>query len=1309
MKTHVYPKCLLLFLSFLLLTTTLSAQQAITITGPVDPVTLLPATLGNGVTPGKVYTTQKGMLNYVWVVSPAGSITAGQGTNSITVTWTNPTGQQTVSVSYTNVQGLVVSAVLIINYYPFSAPINALTIPQFVDPLPHFAAGLRVNARAGGSLIVRAKPVQQVALSTGTVLATGTIGPTAPNVGKGNYAAYAISKDNGATFGPAMWPAQTIEAEVGKELLVTYENALTGFTYNDFNILADQTLMGGGFTLNGNPLTDPYTGDIPMVVHLHGGEMPSGSDGGPTAWFTPGYLLKGPGFKFGASSLSTYPNQQESGTLWYHPHDQGLTRINVYTGLAGFYFLRGPDEEAARLPGWSGDDKVMEIQPAGKQPPFNGSNTYLPEIEVGIQDRMFNTKGELYWPVAPTNPAIHPFWTPEFFGNVMVVNGKSWPYLSVTPRKYRFRMLDGCNARFLNMWLQDLVTKTVAPSIIVVGSDGAFLDIPVVLNPAKNQALLMAPGERYDVIIDFTGVPAGTTFTLMNNANAPYPGGLPVVPGLTDRIMQFVVNGKMVDAAAPASPGIDKSMVPANVRPVNPMVKLTNFAGLLTAGVKPAVKRQIVLNEVASMAGPVQVLFNNSHFDGSNPIPGAPPEFGGPTETPTEGTTELVSVINTTIDAHPIHIHLTQWQLVSRQAFNSKSYLTGYAAAWALHVPLLPAFPVGLGYPGGSGSPMPYTTVNADGAVGGNPAITPYLTGAVIPADPQERVWKDDIRAMPGEVSTYIVRYAPTDQPVNAAPDKLMYGFDPSYGPGYVWHCHIIDHEDMDMMRPLMVQPSSGRSVLRITAHPVPAIACAGDRVTFSVKAVAPGPNPTYQWQVSTDAGTTWTILADGAPYSGSITSSLSISPTTLPLSANLYQCIVKHPSSVTSLTSNPVVLTVNNCSVSGTLIYNNPLINTPLTGFTVAANGQSAITDAFGVFTINSVTSGTHPVTISLPTLTEGGINSTDAGSLNSWIAAPVAIPNVKLLAGDVDNNLLINVTDAQNIQNSFVKATPIVNPWVFGNATPGTVIPAPLTVKVNGASVTGFNILSMSRGDFNGSFNPSALLSNVTLNNSGLILTVPAGKSFDLPVKAVANMTVGAISLILNVPANMVTVTNVSIAGSAVPVTWNVNGDVLRIGWNSTAPAKVGAGNPLVVITLMPAPFIAPQPVQITLIQDALNEVADGLFNPVVNSQLTVDNVSITASAAVLQVSAFPNPATTSTTITYLLPVAGTVNLGILNIMGMQVKSIIVNQNQSNGSYTITNYSLAGLIKGTYTIRLTLQPTVGILQTATLKLMIQ
>ena len=877
-----------------------------TVTGPM--VAGLPATLDGTTITGQIYTTEPGMTGYIWKVSSAGTITdGGDGFNFVTVTWTNPDAQQSVSVNYQNGNGCISlsPSVYIINYYPYPAAIDPTIVPQFVDPVPHFAAGLRVDAKAGGNLMIKTVMVQQVALSTGTVTATGTIGVDA-NAGKGNYAAYAISKDNGATYGPAMWPAQTIEAQQGNQLTVQYINNLVGVHYSDFNILADQTLMMNGYALNGNPLVDPYKGDIPMVVHLHGGEMPSNSDGGPTAWFMPtGNDLKGPGFLYNASSLSTYPNKQEATTLWYHPHDQGLTRINVYTGLAGYYFLRGTAEEAAKLPGWSGDDKVQEVTPAGKSPTFNGTNTYLPEIELAVQDRMFNVKGELYWPVEPTNPDIHPYWTPEFFGNIMTVNGKSWPYLSVAPRKYRFRMLDGCNARFLNMWLQNLATSASGPKITVIGGDGGLLDSPADLDPASGKTLFMAPGERYDVVIDFTGVADGTVFTLMNDAAAPYPTGDPVIVGLTDRILQFVVNGKLIDATSGDPTGADKSQVPSNLRTDNPMIKLTDFNGGLTQGVTPAVKRQIILNEVEGPGGPIQVLYNNSHFDAVSPIPGAPLEFGGPTEMPTEGTTEMIQIINTTVDAHPIHIHLLQWQLVSRQNFNTTTYLSAYQAAW---IPRgIPSWPVSMGYPGGAGSPYPYLTPNADGAVGGNPAITPFLQAPLMPANPEEMGWKDDIKAFPGQVTTFIVRVAPTDRAINSTPDQLLLPFDPSIGPGYVWHCHIIDHEDMDMMRPLIIKPSSLRFP-QMTLQPQSLVSCIGNTETFTVAATS-NTDISYQWQISVDGGTTWTNMANGAPYSGVMTAALQINPVDATLSTKLYRAQLTNADGMS--TSNAALLTV--------------------------------------------------------------------------------------------------------------------------------------------------------------------------------------------------------------------------------------------------------------------------------------------------------------------------------------------------------------------------------------------------------------
>jgi len=669
--------------------------------------------------------------------------------------------------------------------------VDPLSVPQFVDPLPHFA-GLRVDAKKGGNLIIKAVPAQQVALSTGTVLDNGTVGTT-PGAGMGTYWVYSISSNNGKSWTPPVWPGVTIEAARNKPLRVTYRNNLYGQTYSNVNIALDQSIMWAAPEVTGDPMANPYTGPVPMVVHLHGGEVPSASDGGPNAWFTPGYVLKGSGFSQGVDSVYTYPNTQEAATLWFHDHTMGATRCNVYAGLAAFYLLRGTDEESDKLPGFAQDDLVQEVAPAGTSGTFN-LKPYLPEIELAIQDRMFSTNGELYWPLDPPNPELHPFWSPEFFGDIITVNGKSWPYLSVAPRKYRFRILDGSNARFYKLWLQNLAASAPGPSIIQVGTDGGLLQNPVALNPALGENLFLAPGERADVVIDFSSCAPGTVLTLMNNAEAPYPFGDPVTTGTTDRIMRFVVNGKMVDAQNPKKAGKDKSKVPFNLRS-QPMVKLTNFAG--GTNITPSVKRQLILNEVEGAGGPEMVLVNNSRFD----TMGGMGQFGAVTELPVEGSTEMWQIINTTMDAHPIHMHLVQFQLVSRQSFDM-SWMEQYEGSFegAMMMP-------------GAGPPFDYNVLNSDGAVGGNPAVSAYLRGPVMAADANEKGWKDTYKAYPGEVMTYLVRFAPTDLPLSSPARKLKFGFNPATGPGYVWHCHIVDHEDNEMMRPFQVISSPYRGI----------------------------------------------------------------------------------------------------------------------------------------------------------------------------------------------------------------------------------------------------------------------------------------------------------------------------------------------------------------------------------------------------------------------------------------------------------------------------------------------------------------
>jgi spore coat protein A, manganese oxidase len=660
-------------------------------------------------------------------------------------------------------------------------PLKPSKILQFVDPLPHFA-GARVDA-SGGKLIIEYVPFQtQVPLSTGTKLATGVAGVR--GVGIARLWGYRISNDEGKSFTPPLWPAYTIVAQKGTAVEVRYRNKLDGETYASVNLIADQTLHWADPLMAMDPKNKaPYTGPIPVSPHLHGGEVPSESDGGPDSWFTPGLIpITGPSWgKDGTDSIYNYPNTQEAATLWWHDHALGVTRLNVYAGLAGFYFLKGPEEEAAKLPGWSQDGKVQEISPATGLPI---SPEYLPEIEMVFQDRMFDVNGGLYFPNLPTNPSVHPFWTPEFVGDVITVNGKTWPYLSVAPRRYRFRLLNGSNARFYQIWLQDLVTGAMGPQIVQVGTDGGLLDKPV---PVVGK-LLLAPGERADVIIDFSKSAPGQLWTLRNSARTPFPGGAPVNGSTTGRLMQFVVNGKLVAADASVDP-----LTAPSLRA--PLVKLTDFAGNLN--VEPDQIRQLTLNEVMGMGGPLEVLVNNSKWD----MNGMMTQGLGETEIPVEGTTEKWQIINMTADAHPIHLHLVQFQLVSRQPFDVKKYNLTYNAAFAggLYIPSV-------------GPPLAYDTPNLDNAVGGNPAITPFLIGLPLPPNTNENGWKDTYIVYPGEVTTFIIRYAPTDLSTATKPSDLKFGFDPSMGPGYVWHCHIIDHEDNEMMRPFRVIASPERS-----------------------------------------------------------------------------------------------------------------------------------------------------------------------------------------------------------------------------------------------------------------------------------------------------------------------------------------------------------------------------------------------------------------------------------------------------------------------------------------------------------------
>jgi spore coat protein A len=677
------------------------------------------------------------------------------------------------------------------------------SIPKFVDGLPTFV-GARVT---GTALTVSVEEFRQAVLP-GHVYPEGSAGTWVWGYRVGSR--------------PPSFPGFTIEARRGEPTTVTHVNNLPppGTSKLAGLLTIDQTLHWAD-PLKQMGSTSPYRGPIPVVVHLHGGETPAAFDGGPLQWFTRDGR-RGPGYRTGApagpnAAVYRYPNAQPAATLWFHEHALGIARIGVFAGLAAFYLVRDGFDTGR-------PDNPLGL-PAGAQ-----------EIELVIQDRQFDTHGQLLFPDGsppqhpigldgpPPNPGVHPFWIPEFFGDAMVVNGKTWPYLDVEPRRYRLRCLNAANARFLRMALVDAAGRGPAPPLWLIGTDGGLLDRPVRLDdPSRGGSppWLLAPAERADVVVDFTGL-AGRTFTLTNSAPAPYPDGDKPDPASTGQIMRFRVSLPLSSSDTTVAPAQVGSLRGGPNRPP-PIVRLADAAaGRLAAGVTPSLTRRLVLVEAegASDDAPIMVLLNNTRFSGlregtAEPVAGSRPDRAGQgtqlTELPRVGSTELWEVANLTDDAHPIHVHLVQFQVVNRQGIGAARYRQEYDSRFpgGTFAGLLPdgtwgpkRYAPGRYIPG-YGPPLPYATRDATGAVGGNPDFTPYLVGAASPPEADEVGWKDTVRMYPAQITRLAVRWAPTEAPVGAVrPGRNLFPFDPTSGPGYVWHCHILDHEDNDMMRP---------------------------------------------------------------------------------------------------------------------------------------------------------------------------------------------------------------------------------------------------------------------------------------------------------------------------------------------------------------------------------------------------------------------------------------------------------------------------------------------------------------------------
>jgi spore coat protein A len=500
----------------------------------------------------------------------------------------------------------------------------------------------------------------------------------------------------------------------------------------------------------------PYEGPVPMVTHVHGAVgVHDDSDGYAEAWYLPaandipaGYAKEGTWYDFFAGKAAAaygvewgpgfatfqYPNENRAATIWYHDHALGMTRLNVYAGPAGFYLIRGgPAGDKAVLDSRTGQTAVLP-GPAPREADKFPPNKPYREIPIAIQDRAFNVDGSLFYPDSRaffdgiTGPYIpetdlSPIWNPEFFGNMIMVNGNTWPFLEVERRRYRFRFLNGCQSRFL------ILDFSGIPGVEVwqIGNEGGFLAAPVNLSAGNANRLLMGLAERADMIVDFTNVPLGNHVLANVGPDEPFGGGEPpddfdtADPETTGQIMQFrVVPAVGVDDSTLPQflqlPAITPLPTEASTRPLALIEEMSGFFEDAPA--------EALLGTVAD-----GVLTKRKWMD---PV----------TENPTIGATEVWEIYNTTADAHPMHIHEIVFEVVDREGL-----------------------------------------VLEDEEV-----LTPIqLDGNITPPEAWESGFKDTVIAYPGQVTRVKARFTTPGQ--------------------FVWHCHIVEHEDNEMMRPYRIGP----------------------------------------------------------------------------------------------------------------------------------------------------------------------------------------------------------------------------------------------------------------------------------------------------------------------------------------------------------------------------------------------------------------------------------------------------------------------------------------------------------------------
>ncbi|MFJ8040389.1 multicopper oxidase family protein [Kitasatospora sp. NPDC096147] len=309
--------------------------------------------------------------------------------------------------------------------------------------------------------------------------------------------------------------------------------------------------------------------DTPVSVHLHGAEVPVDSDGAPMDTIAPG-----------GSKVYTYPNNQPAAPLWIHDHAHHHESEHVYRGLSSVYLIGDDNEQSLGLP----------------------SGPY--DVPLVIRDGRYDENGQLVYIM-------------DDFRNrtTITVNGSPWPYLRVAARKYRFRVLNSANTRFLSLRLSNGGTFTQ------IGVDGGLLEAP-----HETAVLPVSPGERADVVIDFSRYPVGTQLVLENTLG---PGPVEQV----GKVMRF-------DVVRTAS---DDSTVPARL-------------ATLPTPLPATVSRSFVLRMDEDGRAEPQAYINGRSFDQARIDVRIP-----------WGSTEVWTVSNANTTApHNFHLHLVQFRVLER-------------------------------------------------------------------------------------------------------------------------------------------------------------------------------------------------------------------------------------------------------------------------------------------------------------------------------------------------------------------------------------------------------------------------------------------------------------------------------------------------------------------------------------------------------------------------------------------------------------------------------------------------------------------